>query len=197
MRDRLKHEATLVRRIARGDNEAFRDVIEQNKRLVSHIVFRMVRIESDREDLCQEVFIRVYQNISSFKFKSKLSTWIARIAFNTCGNYLEKRRLPLYDDISSENAGIETTPDVSLLPDEMAEMRDLSKRLRSEIDSLPPQFGTIITLYHIDEMSYREIGDVMSLPEGTVKSYLFRARRLLKERLLSKYRMEDLWEPSI
>lgn len=196
MRDRFDQDEHLVRRIAKGDNEAFSEVIEQNKRLVSHIVFRMVRIEADREDLCQEVFIRALRNISSFQFRSRLSTWIARIAYNTCGNYLEKKRLPLYDDISSENSNIEAARDDSLLPDEVTEMRDISARLRSEIESLPPQFRTIITLYHLDDMSYREIEEVMGLPEGTVKSYLFRARKLLKERLLSRYQMEDLWEPS-
>ena len=64
--------------------------------------------------------------------------------------------------------------------------------LQEEISNLPVQFRTIVTLYHLDELSYAEIGDVMSMPEGTVKNYLFRARRLLRERLTAKYKEEEL-----
>jgi len=197
MEDYLDDSERLVRKIISGNAEAFRVVVDQNKRLVSHIVFRMIRNETDREDLCQDIFIRVYQNLSSFQFKSKLSTWIARIAYNTCGNYLEKKKIPLYEDIASNKVSIESHCDYSAQPDTQAELEDVSIKLRTEIDKLPAQFAAIITLYHLDDMSYREIGSIMNMPEGTVKSYLFRARKLLKDRLLTKYQMEDLWEASI
>jgi RNA polymerase sigma-70 factor (ECF subfamily) len=183
----------LVDRVMAGDAEAFKHLVEMNQRLVSHIVFRMVDNETDREDVCQEVFMRVYRSLGSFQFRSKLSTWIARIAHNTCGNYLEKRRIPLYDDLRPEGQSIDSYAGDGELPDEYAERQETQVRLRKEIEQLPIQYRTIVTLYHLDEMTYREIGDVMELPEGTVKSYLFRARRMLKERLMVKYLPEELW----
>jgi len=187
---------TLVDKILAGDAEAFKSLIEQSQRLVSHIVFKMIPNEADREDLCQEVFMRVYNYLSGFEFRSKLSTWIARIAYNTCGNYLEKKKIPLYEDMTPEDKTIDSCAGDRPLPDEQVEKQEISERLRDEIDQLPIRYRTIITLYHLDEMSYSEIGEIMKLPEGTVKSYLFRARKLLKERLTAKYQPEELWSPN-
>jgi len=127
-----------------------------------------------------------------FKFESKLSTWIARIAYNRCINYLEKKKTPLVDDLSPAEEFIETQPDDSFMPDTFTEHQDRSFRLQMEIKKLPVQFRTILTLFHLDELKYNEIAEIMGLPEGTVKSYLFRARKLLKEKLMSKYKPEEL-----
>ncbi len=186
----------LVNRILAGDAKAFKSLVEQNQRLVSHIVFKMIPNETDREDLSQDVFMRVYRNLGRFEFRSKLSTWIARITYNTCGNYLEKKKIPLYEDLAREQETIDSCASRSPLPDEYVEKQEISERLREEIDMLPIQYKTIITLYHLDEMSYTEIGGIMKLPEGTVKSYLFRARKLLKERLTARFQPEELWKPN-
>jgi len=154
----------------------------------------MVPNITDREDLCQDVFLKVYKNLSKFRFDSKLSTWIARIAYNGCINFLEKKKVPLYDDLDDSEQSVERFTDNEFRPDDITEGRDISSRLRGEIEKLPIKYRTIITLYHLDEMSYNEIADVMDLPEGTVKSYLFRARKLLKQRLEENYRPEDLWQ---
>jgi RNA polymerase sigma-70 factor (ECF subfamily) len=186
----------LVNRILAGDAKAFKSLVEQNQRLVSHIVFKMIPNETDREDLSQDVFMRVYRNLGRFEFRSKLSTWIARITYNTCGNYLEKKKIPLYEDLAPEQKTIDSCAGANPLPDEYTEKQEISDRLREEVDMLPIQYKTIITLYHLDEMSYTEIGGIMKLPEGTVKSYLFRARKLLKERLTAKFQPEELWNPN-
>ncbi len=78
-------------------------------------------------------------------------------------------------------------------PDGFTQEQDLTFRLQNEITKLPVQFKTILTLYHLDEMSYGEIAKITGLPDGTVKSYLFRARKLLKEKLMAKYQQEELW----
>jgi RNA polymerase sigma-70 factor (ECF subfamily) len=182
----------LVKKTLAGTKKAFESIIEGHQRLVSHIVFRMIQNASDREDVCQDVFLKVYQNLRGFQFEAKLSTWIARIAYNTCLNYLEKKRVPLFDDLTSEEKTIETVSDCSVRPDEIVEGREVFSLLQNEIEKMPVHYRTIVTLYHLDQMSYKEIGEMMELPEGTVKSYLFRARRLLKERLLTKYQREDL-----
>jgi RNA polymerase sigma factor (sigma-70 family) len=182
----------LIKKTLAGNRKAFESIIRQHQRLVSHIVFRMVSNQADREDICQDVFVKVYQHLGSFQFESKLSTWIAKIAYNTCLNYLEKKKVLLFDDISGEERSLESLPGNGTGPDRLAEEKEVSSLLRSEIERLPVHYRTIITLYHLDRMSYKEIAETMELPQGTVKSHLFRARRLLKERLTSKYQPEDL-----
>lgn len=203
----MQAEKAQIEKILAGDMAAFREFVEEYQRLVCHVVFRMVLNESDREELCQEVFMKIYQNLGKFEFKSKLSTWIARVAYNACINYLKKKKVPLYDDLAEaeqlpggEISGTERAPTFaenvagdSQPQDEFMMSRELSHFLHQEINRLPVQYRTVLTLYHLDELSYREIGEIVSLPEGTVKSYLFRARKLLKERMLEKYPAEELW----
>ncbi len=197
----MQAEKDLIEKIVAGDSPAFRVLVESYQRLVCHVVFRMVANEADREELCQEVFVKVFQHLKNFNFQSKLSTWIARIAYNTCVNYLKKKKTPLYDDLAGTEADspgdravsfIESVPGELPMPDEFTMDREIRLFLHEAISELPPQYRAILTLYHLDEMSYKEIGEIINLPEGTVKSYLFRARKLLKERMLEKYSAEEL-----
>lgn len=202
----MQAEKDQIEKIVTGDMAAFREFIEEYQRLVCHVVFRMVLNESDREEICQEVFVKIYQNLGKFEFKSKLSTWIAKIAYNACINYLKKKKVPLYDDLAeaetpvagesvAERAAgyIDSVAGEMPAQDEMMMSQELSQFLHEEINQLPVQYRTILTLYHLDELNYKEIEEITNLPEGTVKSYLFRARKLLKERLLEKYPAEELW----
>jgi RNA polymerase sigma factor (sigma-70 family) len=186
----------LVKKTLAGNKKAFESIIEGHQRLVSHIVFRMIQNATDQEDICQDVFLKVYQNLRGFQFESKLSTWIAKIAYNACLSHLEKKRVPLFDDLTPEEQTIDTVSDCNYSPDQVVEGRETSSLLRNEIEKMPVHYRTILTLYHLDQMSYEQIGRSMELPEGTVKSYLFRARRLLKDRLLAKYSREDLCNSS-
>jgi len=183
----------LLQKIQNGDNQAFVQLIERYKRLVYNIVFRMVQNESDREDLCQDIFIKVYQNLGAFGFQAKFSTWIARIAVNTTINHLKKKKVPLFDDFSKNDTTIEDAVKDFKTPDIHAEELETSLKVEAEIQRLPVKWRTILTLFHIEEMSYTEIGEILNLPEGTVKSYLFRARKRLKEKLMNKYPQEELW----
>ncbi len=192
----MEAEKHLVQSVLKGNREAFRDLISAYERLVAHIVFRMVHNESDREDICQEVFVKVSQNLSRFSFKSKLSTWIGRIAYNTTLNYLEKKRVPLYDDLGGSSGGETSkkkTVDSSEAfmsgdtgPEDLLLQNEMNRDLHEQISHLPVLFRTVITLYHLEHMSYLDIADIMNLPVGTVKSYLFRARKRLKEQLLEE-----------
>jgi len=153
----------------------------------------MISNETDREDLCQDIFVKVYRNLGGFRFDSKLSTWIARIAFTTCLNYIEKKKLPLYEDSSPEGQTIDDCAAVKGSdPASWTGERQTSVKVCEEIDQLPVIYGTILSLFHLQDMSYAEIGDILRMPSGTVKSYLFRARKMLKERLQVRYSLEEL-----
>jgi len=182
----------LVARILAGETREFKAIIERYQKLVAHIVFKMVTVEADREDICQDVFVKVFEKLDSFKFESKMSTWIATIAYNTSLNHLEKKKVPLLDDISEQEGSMERVAADSDDPETLMEAGNLSELLQREIMKLPAQYRTILSLYHLDEMSYKEISAITKLPDGTVKSHLFRARKLLKNRLMAKYRQEDL-----
>jgi RNA polymerase sigma-70 factor (ECF subfamily) len=189
----IPEEKLLLDTMLSGDPASFQPFIEQYKRLVGHIVARMVRRTADREDLCQDIFIKIYQNINKFQFKSKVSTWVATIAYNTCVNYLEKKRIPLLRDLNDaadEGDPFEQVGDDQEPPDQRVEQQDLARQLQQAMNAMAPVYTTILTLFHVEEMKYQEIADIMELPVGTVKSYLFRARQMLRGRLLQS-RVEE------
>jgi len=197
MKNKTTDTRLLIEKIQAGDKKAFQSLIEEYQRLVSHIVFRMVYNKADREDICQEIFIKVYQNLRGFRFESKISTWIAKIAYNSCINYLQKKKIPLFDDHSPGDETIENLSGDYTLPDSFTEERDIASRLKVEIEKMDIQSRTILTLYHLEEMNYTEISQIMGMPKGTVKSYLFRARKKLREKLMSKYQKEEIWYTDI
>jgi RNA polymerase sigma factor (sigma-70 family) len=189
----LKEDRILVGEVLDGCNEAFEALIDRYQGLVVHIVHRMILNAEDRRDICQDVFVKVYRNIVGFRFEAKLSTWISRIAYNTCLNHLQKKREELLGEALPGTESPDDVPSEVSGPDTIATRRDISGRLHAEIEELPVVYRTILSLYHLEEMTYGEIGEIMDLPEGTVKSYLFRARKRLKRRLTSRYTEEDLW----
>lgn len=175
----------LVEKVLRGDRDAFGVVIRNTESLVAQIVFKMISNTEDRKDLAQDIYLKAFRNLAGFKFQSKLSTWIAQIAYNTCLNFLEKKKLPFIDATDEENYfHTETEKSIS--------QKELSRILESGIERLSPVFKTLITLFHKEELSYAEISAITQLPEGTVKSYLSRARKSLKEDLLINYKKDEL-----
>ena len=198
----MEKERALIDQILRGDLNTFRDLIEKYQKLVAHIVFRLVSHPDDREEICHEVFIKIYQNLAGFKFQSKLSTWIGRIAYTTTINYLRKEKIPLYEDIKPAfqadddneyySTALKSIHSEEPTPAEALELHDQKAMIQRQLEKLPALFRTILTLYHLEQMSYQEIGTVMELPEGTVKSYLFRGRKKLKDILILELEGETL-----
>lgn len=191
----------LVERTLSGDRKAFAEIIKSTEALVAQLVFKMVAHPGDRKDIAQDVYLKVYKNLSGFGFRSRLSTWIGQVTYNTCLNYLEKKRLVLvdniYDDDDNEEAELDRIHSKSMVPsgNEVEKLifdKELSGILQEEIDRLPPLYKTLVTLFHHEELSYTEIGEITSLPEGTLKNYLYRARKALKKNILSRYKREEL-----
>jgi RNA polymerase sigma factor (sigma-70 family) len=175
-------DRALVSRVLAGDTQAFRALIKKHERLVAHMVGRLVKQEEDREEICQDVFMKVYEKLGGFSFQSQLSTWIATIAYRHGINYLRKKKL-----ITTEFP--ENEPVISVEP--AFDEQDLENYLLKLIDMLQPQYKVVLTLYHLEQKNYAEIGEITGMPEGTVKNYLFRARQLLKDKA-KKYLGEEL-----
>lgn len=181
----------LVDKVLAGDTRAFGTIIQYTERLVAQIVFKMIGNVEDRRDIAQDVYLKAFKNLSGFQFKAKLSTWIGQIAYNSCLNYLEKKRPDFPVSLMEENGPVyESLNWVSGEP--LIYSQERKAILTSAIEALSPVYRTLITLYHQEEMSYEEIGLITGMPDGTVKSYLFRARKALKDSLLLKYKKEEL-----
>jgi len=188
----MKNEKYLIEQILRGNKAAFGLLVDKYQPLVAHIVFRMVTNSSEREDICQDIFLKVYQNLKKFRFESKLSTWIARIAYNTAINYLEKKKTEFLEDLSPNQFYLENYIDGQEQPLYIVETQNQKNLLHNEILKLPIKYRMVISLYHLDEMSYAEIGQILDMPVGTVKNYLFRARQILKNKIIKRYQAEEI-----
>jgi RNA polymerase sigma factor (sigma-70 family) len=180
----------LVAMVMRGDHNAFGTIIHNTERLVASIIFKMIQNAEDRKDIAQDVYLKAFRKLSSFRFESKLSTWIGHIAYTTCLDQLKKKKLSLILD--DENNNEEKITEALSMQNERSLQKDLKQVLHLGINELPPLYRTLITLYHTEELSYEEIMRIMDLPEGTVKNYLFRARKMLRSILLEQYKKEDL-----
>ena len=187
-----QEDRILVERVLGGNHRAFGVIVRNTQGLVAHIVFKMIPDPHDRNDIAQDIYLKVFQKLGSFRFQAKLSTWIAQIAYHTCLNYLQKKKsewpvlniLPMADQ--ADEPSTEQYPDPDNLEDQLLEAEQMHI-IRAEIETLPPQYKLLITLFHQQELSYHEIGEIVDLPEGTIKSYLFRARKMLKDRLTTIY----------
>lgn len=174
-------DRALVSQVLAGDMQAFRALIKKHERIVAHMVGRLVKRDEDREEICQDVFMKVYEKLGEFAFQSQLSTWIATIAYRHAINYLRKRKI----ELTFEEAKMyEVTTGET-------EYNDVHAHLLKLIETLPTQYKIVLTLYHLEQKNYAEIGEITGMPEGTVKNYLFRARQLLKEKA-KKYLGEEL-----
>ena len=172
-------DAELINQILKGNMNAFTFLVNRYQKLVVHITGRLIQRQDELEDVCQDVYLKVYQNLGKYRNECKLSTSIATIAYNTSINYLRKYKKM-----------VEVNPDDTVALRNMSEYKsddyertDLHQFIHEQIELLPVQYRTVLTLYHLEEFSYQEIKQITGMPEGTIKSYLFRAKALLKEKL--------------
>jgi RNA polymerase sigma-70 factor (ECF subfamily) len=177
----------LVKRVQRGDAHAFDLLVRKYQHKVAKLVSRYVFDRTEVEDITQEVFIKAFRGLASFRGDSAFYTWLYRIAVNTAKNYLEAQgRRPTTADIEIEGAEVLdnmehlrdlATPERSMLTDEIA------NTVTRAIDALPPDLRTAITLRDLDGLSYEDIAHIMDCPIGTVRSRIFRAREAIDKEL--------------
>ncbi len=187
-------DKNLVNQVLRGDTRVFGTIVKNTENLVAQIVCRMIPVPEDRKDIAQDIYLKAFHNLPGFKFQSRLSTWIAQISYNTCLSWIEKKKYTLPGNLHEEEhySSLFNHSSFSNESESRIFEKELSGILRKEIGDLPTIFQTLIILFHQESMSYEELSHVTGLPPGTVKSYLFRARKMLKENLLSKYKKEAL-----
>ena len=142
----------LVEMVLKGNTNAFKTIMKNTEGLVAQIVFKMIPIAEDRKDIAQDIYLKTFQKLNTFQFRSKLSTWIAQIAYNTCFSYLEKKKL-IFPGNDMDNNGQEEHL-LEILHNKIAPVKsetesiifqkELSGILKSEIDKLSPVYKTLI-----------------------------------------------------
>lgn len=175
-------DKTLIKKVSEGDLPAVRFLVEKYKNLVWHIIISMVGRNSDSEDLFQEVIYRIFKGCKQFRADSRLSTWIGSITHHVCVDHIreEKKEKELIDNEASLQM-LQNSPGYTIK--DQTGREDLNRIVLDAISKLPGDYMTVITLYHLDELSYKEITEITGMPEGTVKSYINRGRQLLREAL--------------
>jgi len=176
-------DRALVRAVLAGQAGAFERLVRQYQNLCWHVVERMVRQPDDTRELCQEAFLRIHQSLHQYRGDSALKSWIAQVAYSVAKRHLERKRIPLAELADDDAASMsEWISDGFDLEAAVADAQ-IDARLHAAIDALPPLQRTVLTLYHLEELSIADIARMTELPEGTIKSHLFRSRRQLRQML--------------
>lgn len=176
-----------IKQVKNGDQNAFAEIVELYKDKVYQICYRMLGNQHEAEDIAQEAFIRAYVNIHSYDMKRKFSTWLFRIATNLSIDRIRKKKPDYYLD--AEVAGTEGLTMYSQiaaddpLPETEVETLELQDMIQQEILRLPEKYRAVIVLKYIEDLSLKEISDILDLPIGTVKTRIHRGREALRTKL--------------
>ncbi|GLQ89652.1 RNA polymerase sigma factor [Dyella flagellata] len=177
-------DSPLVKAVLANAPGAFERLVREHQALCWHIIYRMVRHPEDARELCQETFLLVHRRLRQFRHESALKSWIGRIAYTVALRHMERKRIALFDPGQDEDASspIDKLSDGFDLETAYADS-EIAARLHQVIETLPPLQRTLLTLYHLDELSIDEIAVITGLASGTIKSHLFRTRLRLREQL--------------
>src|SRR5581483_3808016 len=175
-------ESRLVVASKNGDQDAFSLLVQRYQRRVFNLVFRMLQNYDEACEITQETFLAAWQGLPGFRGEARFTTWLYRIAYNCSLKQLaaRKRDQALQAALQSEQA----------LEDEDHRSTDLTRLdnqelVQEQLSQLPPKYRVVLILRHLQDMTYEEMAEVLTMPIGTIKTHLFRARNLLKERLQS------------
>jgi RNA polymerase sigma-70 factor, ECF subfamily len=178
-------DADYVRRLQRGETEAFEMLVRRHEKTIFNLVYRMLGDYDEAAEVSQEVFLSAYRAIGQFRGDANFSTWLYRIALN----HTSTRRKTLIRR-QQRNVAIEDTEPVRDLqpgPAETMEKKEIRERVQRALNSLEPDDATVILLRDLQDIPYEEVARLLEIPVGTVKSRLHRARQALKSQLASYF----------
>lgn len=174
-----KHEKSLVKKALSGDKAAFAQIVADNKNRIEAVGYKFFHNLSDTEDFIQEVYVKVYKNLANFQGKSRLSTWITRIAFTTALNIKDSRK----DYVNFDEGSEDTLPSKYDTPENQQIKEITRKTINDAVKDLPQNYGICIKMFFYLDMSQEDISEATGIPVNTVKSNIFRAKKMLSERL--------------
>lgn len=177
----------LVRRAQTGDEAAFGALMRGQYEKSFRLVYAIVRHEADARDICQEVWLKVWQQLPGFRGEAKFSTWLHPIATRRALDHLRKRRrwFDRFLPFSTGDNTVESAPEPVTTDDarQQSEGNERTALLKATLDALPPKHRAVLALREVQGLSYEEIAQATGIPTGTVMSRLYHARRLLAKKL--------------
>lgn len=187
-------DASLVEQAAAGNERAFEQLVQRYERQVSQFVYRNLVYSQDAQDIVQFVFLQLYLflprlqgHLISIHSKQPLKAWLLQVARNRCRDEHRKKHPCLFSELEIETeeeiSPLEFLTDTAPLPEDCVEMLEQQRLLQAAIQTLPPNFRSIVSLRYREELSFREIGYRLNIPENTAKTYFQRARPLLRTAL--------------
>ena len=186
----MTNETELIEQLKQGDETAFKTIVEQWKDMVYNTFLGIVQNETEAEDLAQDVFIKVFEKISSFKGDSKFSTWLYRIATTTALDHLRskkrKKRFGFLQSLSGGSDEKESIPDFHH-PGVSLDNKERSAVLFKAIDGLPENQKAAYTLHKLEGLSYRDVSEVLNTTVSAVESLMSRANQNLRKELEEYY----------
>lgn len=179
-----KSDEVLVEETQKGNKKSFELLIIKYEKQIFNLIYRFTKDKETVAELAQETFLKAYRAINDFKGRSSFYTWLRQIAVNNSINYLHSRRETISLDAENVESQIQDHHNNTITnPERTILLQEETARVRVALESLPDHFRSILTMREFEDMSYEEIAQVLNCPVGTVRSRLFHARRILKEKL--------------
>lgn len=172
-------DAELVAASQAGDQDAFAQLVQRHQRRVFNLVFRMLQQYEEANEITQETFLAAWQGLPTFRGDSRFSTWLYRIAYNCCLKQLEQRKRDKALQLAMQTEQVSAHEQIN----NELEAHDCQSLVREHLSMLPAKYRIVLVLRHLQDMTYEEMAEILTMPIGTIKTHLFRARNLLKERL--------------
>jgi len=179
-------DATLAHEVLAGNQRAFEALVRRYNTPLFNFICHLLGDYDQASDVLQQVFLRFYTSLPKLGTNEPFKAWLFQVARNCCVDELRRRRRYAiqFSQLEGENSDgdvsfLNDIPDPNPLPEELIERHDLQLHLQQAIDLLPPKFRAVVILRYVSQLSFSEIGKVLSMPEATAKTYFHRAKALL------------------
>jgi RNA polymerase sigma-70 factor, ECF subfamily len=182
----------LVAASKNGDQDAFAQLVQRYQRRVFNLVYRMLQQYEEATEITQETFLAAWQGLPAFRGDARFTTWLYRIAYNCSLKQLELRKRDRALQVALEAEQVLEDTDNENRANAEIDARDRQALIQEHLSHLPAKYRIVLILRHLQDMTYEEMAEILTMPIGTIKTHLFRARNLLKERLQSLNREPDM-----
>ncbi len=187
-------DGVLAQQTLAGDPYAFEDLVKRYSTPLFNFIYRFLGDYDQACDILQHVFIQLHTSLSTLRTDKPLKAWLFQVARNRCLDELRRKRVIHFSELESVNEDEELSPlaaipDNGPLPEELAEQSDLQQHLQEAIQTLPIKFRSVVLLRYAGQLSFSEIGQTLSMPEATAKTYFQRAKPLLRTALMNQVQL--------
>lgn len=181
------NDEELVNLCLSGDKNAFGELVTRYQGVVYGLAYHLVGNFEDARDLAQEAFIRAYTRLSDLRDKTKFASWLKRVTFSVCMNWLKAQGRSAFASLGNETneEDVYEIPDSAPSPAEQVEAEELRESVLQAVNNLPETYRLPLTLFHLDGLSYKKVAEFLDISVGTVKWRLHQARKMLKKEMLN------------